>query len=234
MGPAAKSPLSSPICGISPENTPLAVVNGWACTAAGTARHAATAIAAAMDLLRMLPLCSNGASLTPFSLGSYAVLIWRVVRSSRVARMDRTVALVVAVAIGGVLAAQAPLNSALGAAPSAACRRRSWRSGSRSRRCSRCALLAGGLSGLGRLGEAPLHVAVGGGLIGALYVGSIVWTVRALGAGGLTAATIAGQLALAVVIDHFGWLGVARSPITASKVLGIALLALGTWFVVRD
>ena len=49
-----------------------------------------------------------------------------------------------------------------------------------------------------------------------------------------TAATIAGQLALAVVIDHFGWLGVARSPITASKVLGITLLALGTWFVVRD
>jgi transporter family-2 protein len=77
-------------------------------------------------------------------------------------------------------------------------------------------------------------VAVGGGLIGALYVGSIVWTVRALGAGGLTAATIGGQLALAVVIDHYGWLGVARSPITVSKVLGIALLALGTWFVVRD
>ena len=77
-------------------------------------------------------------------------------------------------------------------------------------------------------------MAVGGGLIGALYVGSIVWTVRALGAGGLTAATIAGQLALAVVIDHFGWLGVARSPVTASKVLGIVLLALGTWFVVRD
>ena len=90
------------------------------------------------------------------------------------------------------------------------------------------------LLGLARLGDAPLHVAVGGGLIGALYVGSIVWTVRALGAGGLTAATIAGQLALAVVIDHYGWLGVARSPITASKVLGIVLLALGTWFVVRD
>ena len=94
--------------------------------------------------------------------------------------------------------------------------------------------VSGGFSGLARLGEAPLHVAIGGGLIGALYVGTIVWTVRALGAGGLTAATIAGQLALAVVIDHFGWLGVARSPITASKVLGIALLALGTWFVVRD
>jgi transporter family-2 protein len=147
--------------------------------------------------------------------------------------VDRTVALGVAVGLGGVLAAQAPLNSTLartvgGVQASAVALGISF-----------AALLllctvAGGFSGIGRLGEAPLHVAVGGGLIGALYVGSIVWTVRALGAGGLTAATIAGQLALAVVIDHFGWLGVARSPITASKVLGIALLALGTWFVVRD
>jgi bacterial/archaeal transporter family-2 protein len=77
-------------------------------------------------------------------------------------------------------------------------------------------------------------VVVGGGLAGALYVGSIVWTVRALGVGGLTAVTIAGQLGLAIVIDHFGWLGVERSPITVAKVAGVALLALGTWLVIRD
>jgi bacterial/archaeal transporter family-2 protein len=147
--------------------------------------------------------------------------------------MDRTVALVVASAIGGVLAAQAPLNSTLartvgGVQASVVALGISFAA-----LAALCAV-SGGFSGLARLGDAPLHVAVGGGLIGALYVGSIVWTVRALGAGGLTAATIAGQLALAVVIDHYGWLGVARSPVTASKVLGIALLALGTWFVVRD
>jgi bacterial/archaeal transporter family-2 protein len=147
--------------------------------------------------------------------------------------MDRTVALVVASAIGGVLAAQAPLNSTLartvgGVQASVVALGISFAA-----LAALCAV-SGGFSGLARLGEAPLHVAVGGGLIGALYVGSIVWTVRALGAGGLTAATIGGQLALAVVIDHYGWLGVARSPITVSKVLGIALLALGTWFVVRD
>jgi transporter family-2 protein len=94
--------------------------------------------------------------------------------------------------------------------------------------------LAGGFSGLTRIGEAPLHVIVGGGLIGGLYVGSIVFTVRELGAGGLTAATISGQLAIAVAIDHFGWLGVTRSPVTAAKVAGIVLLGLGTWLVVRD
>ncbi len=147
--------------------------------------------------------------------------------------MDRTVALFVAAAIGGVLAAQAPLNSALGRTVGGV-QASVVALGISFAALLVLALLAGGFSGIGRLGEAPLHVAVGGGLIGALYVGSIVWTVRALGAGGLTAATIAGQLALAVVIDHFGWLGVARSPITASKLLGIALLALGTWFVVRD
>ena len=147
--------------------------------------------------------------------------------------MDRNVALVAAVAIGGVVAMQAPLNSALG-------RLVGGTQASMVALAISCVALAGlsaltgGFSELSRIADAPLHVAIGGGLIGALYVGSIVWTVRALGAGGLTAATIAGQLALAVVIDHFGWLGVARSPITASKVLGIALLALGTWFVVRD
>ena len=60
-----------------------------------------------------------------------------------------------------------------------------------------------------------MYVIVGGGLVGALFVGSIVWTVRALGVGGLSAATLSGQFAAALVIDHFGWLGVDRSPITS-------------------
>jgi transporter family-2 protein len=58
--------------------------------------------------------------------------------------------------------------------------------------------------------------------------------VRALGVGGLTAITIAAQLGLAIVIDHYGWLGVDRSPITVAKVLGLVLLAAGTWLVIRD
>jgi transporter family-2 protein len=39
---------------------------------------------------------------------------------------------------------------------------------------------------------------------------------------------------VAVVIDHNGWLGVERSPVTLAKVAGIALLALGTWLVIRE
>jgi transporter family-2 protein len=57
--------------------------------------------------------------------------------------------------------------------------------------------------------------------------------VRTLGAGGVTAATIAGQLTLAVVIDRLGWFGVEERGFTVQRVLGIALLALGTLLVVK-
>jgi len=148
--------------------------------------------------------------------------------------MDRTTAVLIAAGLGGLLAAQAPLNSELGrtvggvqASVVAVAVAFVALAG--------FALVAGGGSGeLRRTGEAPWHVVLGGGVIGAMYVGSIVFTVRALGAGGLTAATIAGQLAIALVIDHFGWLGVDRSPVNVSKLAGVALLAAGTYLVIRD
>ena len=147
--------------------------------------------------------------------------------------MDRGVAVVLATAIGGALALQAPLNSMLGRSVGG------LTASVIAFAVGLAALLAvsvmaGGLGGIAHAGDAPWWVLVGGGLISALYVASIVWTVRALGAGGLTAATIAGQLAIAMIVDHFGWLGVERQPITASKIAGLALLAVGTWLVIRD
>jgi bacterial/archaeal transporter family-2 protein len=147
--------------------------------------------------------------------------------------VDKGVAVAVAAVVGGLVATQAPLNSQLGRTVGG------LQASVVALAVSFVALLAlaavtDGLGGIRRIGDAPLYVAIGGGLAGALYVGSIVFTVRALGATGLTAVTIAGQLALAMVIDHFGWLGVERSPITAVKIAGVALLALGTWLVISE
>ncbi len=72
-----------------------------------------------------------------------------------------------------------------------------------------------------------------GGLLGAVYVAIALVTVRTLGAGGLTAATIAGQLAMAVVVDQFGLLGVAKQQIDAGRVVGIVLLVTGVVLIVR-
>ena len=56
---------------------------------------------------------------------------------------------------------------------------------------------------------------------------------RTLGASGLTAVVITGQLAMSVVIDRFGLLGVARQQISAQRVIGLVLLVAGVALVVR-
>jgi len=147
--------------------------------------------------------------------------------------VDRSVAVVVAAVVGGVVVTQGPLNSQLGRTVGG------LEASVVALSVSLAAVLTlsvvtGGIGGVRDIGDAPWHVAIGGGLAGAIFVASIVWTVRALGVGGLTAVTIAGQLGVAIVIDHFGWLGVDKSPITVAKVLGVALLALGTWRVIRE
>jgi len=147
--------------------------------------------------------------------------------------MDKGAAVAVAAVVGGLVATQAPLNSQLGRTVGG------LHASVVALAVSFLALLTlaaitDGVGGIRKIGDAPLHVAIGGGLAGALYVGSIVFTVRALGAGGLTAVTIAGQLGLAMVIDHFGWLGVEKSPITGAKIAGVVLLAVGTWLVIRE
>ena len=72
-----------------------------------------------------------------------------------------------------------------------------------------------------------------GGFIGAVFVASSLVTVRTLGAAGVVAATIAGQLTGSVVIDRFGLLGLSKQPLTFTRVLGIAFLAVGVFLVVR-
>jgi len=147
--------------------------------------------------------------------------------------VTRGLAVLLTAGCGGLIALQAPINSHLGK------RVGTFQAAFVSFAIGTLLLLAlaavaGG--GLGRVGETR-HVAwyyLLGGVLGAVYVTSVLVTVRSLGAAGVTAATIAGQLTLAVVVDQLGVLGVAKQPITAARVAGIALLAAGVYLVVRD
>ena len=147
--------------------------------------------------------------------------------------MDRGVAIVLATAFGGGLALQAPFNSTL--ARSVGDLQASvvaFAVGLTA--LAAASVVAGGLGGIANAGDAPWWALVGGGLVSACYVASIIWTVRALGLGGLTAVTIAGTFTVAMTVDHFGWLGVDRQPVTLAKLAGIGLIAAGTWLVVSD
>jgi bacterial/archaeal transporter family-2 protein len=147
--------------------------------------------------------------------------------------MDRGVAAVLATAIGAGVAMQAPLNSQLGRTVGGL-QASVWALAVSLVTLAAVALLTSGLGGLRHAADAPVYVLFGGGILGAIYVGSIVFTVRALGASGLTAATITGQLVFALVLDNYGWLGLSKSPVTATKIAGVALLAAGTFLVIRD
>jgi bacterial/archaeal transporter family-2 protein len=67
-------------------------------------------------------------------------------------------------------------------------------------------------------------------------VGDLQASVVAFGVGltALAAVTIAGTFAVAMIVDHFGWIGVERQPITLTKLAGLGLVAAGTWLIVSD
>jgi len=92
--------------------------------------------------------------------------------------------------------------------------------------------LRGGLCSLGQIGRVPWWALVGG-LFGAVYVFVALEAVRTLGVSGLTAVVIAGQLAISVVIDRLGLLGIAKQQISGSRIAGLVLLAAGVVLVVR-
>ena len=93
-------------------------------------------------------------------------------------------------------------------------------------------VLRGGLGSFGHVGRAPWWALVGG-LLGAVYVFVAIEAVRTLGASGLTAVVITGQLVISVVIDRFGLLGIAKQQISTTRIFGLVLLAAGVALVVR-
>lgn len=147
--------------------------------------------------------------------------------------MDRGLAVVLTACVGGFIAMQAPINSTLGRAVG------TWQAAAVSFSVGTILLItiaaiAGG--GLGDIANAR-HVSwyyLTGGALGAAYVTTVLVTVRTLGAGGVVAATITGQLTASVLIDQLGALGVTKQPITVLRLAGVAFLALGTYLIVRE
>ena len=146
--------------------------------------------------------------------------------------MDRGVALVLTVVAGGLLALQTPINSALGKDVG------TFQAAFVSFATGTVILaVVTGLAhgGFGQLAGvrtlAPQYLI--GGLLGACIATTVLVAVRALGAAGVVAASIAGQLTMSVIVDQFGLLGVDKDPASAMKLLGVLLLAGGTLLVVR-
>jgi bacterial/archaeal transporter family-2 protein len=143
--------------------------------------------------------------------------------------MSRVLAAVATVGVGALIALQPPINSELGKRTSVIAAAFI----STAVAAVLLGLLALVLGEAGYVRRVP-HIPViylTGGLMGAVLVSVSLITVRTLGAGGVVAATVAGQLVVSAVLDRFGVLGLDRVGLTPARLLGFALLLAGTALV---
>jgi len=133
---------------------------------------------------------------------------------------------------GGMIALQAPTNAMLskaGGSPVLAALI-SFAVGT-------AALLAAWLAGGHRPGLAPFAslpwYAWCGGVYGAVYVAIAAFAAPRLGLAALITIGIAGQVLVALWLDHVGALGLPRAPVSAAKVAGVVLVVVGVVLVRR-
>ena len=139
---------------------------------------------------------------------------------------------VILIALGGASAAvQSPINSALG---------------------KRIGVLEGGLwsfctgalflillvtvFGKGHLTEIPSvpKWQLLGGILGVIAVTAMIVSAPQLGIGLATVCLLFGQIIVAIVIDTFGLFGVETVPLDYNRIIGVALMFAGIFFVYRS
>ena len=145
--------------------------------------------------------------------------------------MDKGLAVILTAVAGGLIALQAPINAGLGKAtgglPAALV---SFAVGSVA--LATIVVLSGKAGGLSSTFDVSWYYLLGG-LLGAIYVANALVAVSAIGAGGVAAATVAGQLTASVAIDRLGLFGLDQVALSPERLLGVGLLLAGTFLIVR-
>jgi transporter family-2 protein len=94
-------------------------------------------------------------------------------------------------------------------------------------------LASGNRPGTAAFGGLPWYAWVGG-LYGAVFVGVAAFAAPRIGVLQLITIGIAGQVAMALLLDHFGALGLQREPINLGRVAGAVLVIAGVALVRRS
>jgi transporter family-2 protein len=145
--------------------------------------------------------------------------------------VDKGTAVVLTAAAGGLIALQAPINAGLGKATGdLAAAMISFLVGSAA--LVLIVLISSKAGGVSNAGDVEWYYLIGG-LLGAIYVANALVAVGSIGAGGVAAATIAGQLTASVVADRLGVLGLEQVSLSPERILGIVMLLVGTLLIVR-
>ncbi len=91
-------------------------------------------------------------------------------------------------------------------------------------------LLRGG--GLAGWREVPWY-ALGAGSLGLVILSAVSYTIPRIGVATTVTLVVVAQLITAALLDHFGLLGASVRVLDPARVIGIAVLLLGTWLIMR-
>jgi transporter family-2 protein len=100
------------------------------------------------------------------------------------------------------------------------------------------AILAGALllphrgGNLGQWRSLPWYAVVAGSL-GLVVISAVSYAIPRAGVVATTFLFVAGQMIMATLVDHFGLLDVAVRPLEPSRIVGIGVLMVGVWLIVR-
>jgi transporter family-2 protein len=72
-----------------------------------------------------------------------------------------------------------------------------------------------------------------GGLLGAFFITTAAFAGPRIGAMLFMALVLAGQLGMALALDHFGWAGFREAPVSLGKAVGLVLILAGVFMIRR-
>jgi len=82
------------------------------------------------------------------------------------------------------------------------------------------------------LGNIPLYKYTGG-VLGAFIVTGVIFSVQKIGSANSFVLLIGGQMLVALIYDHFGLFGLPQSSFNITKLLGVLLLVMGSYLIIR-
>lgn len=85
-------------------------------------------------------------------------------------------------------------------------------------------------SQLNHLTQVPLWIWIGG-IIGAFYVVSVIALAPKLGSALTFSLIVAGQMLIALILDHFALLGMPQQAISLQRILAVILITSGVYLI---
>ncbi len=80
---------------------------------------------------------------------------------------------------------------------------------------------------LSQLSEIPLYAWLVGGVLGAAYIFILITTAPRLGMATVVGLVVLGQMLMAMVMDHYGWMGLSIHTFNWKRLAGAALMIVG-------